>query len=235
MSTELPPGGVPPTGWVPPPPATGPVDAGKFSAKNTSLGKFSHGNFDVEYDPASATLQVTLRVKFEFADGISADKQRQFKDLFQQAVGRWDQSGVYLKTDQPQALNQTIKIRFKAVESAVYHKRVIVDRDDDGEYRARVLWYIGLSQFDAVRTITHELGHVFGNYDEYAGEGVQSWFERRLWWHDNAYMKQTCTVMNEGTEFPVRYFDHFANFVNENFARTGIGYRAVRDTKVSCE
>ena len=44
-------------------------DTGPFSARNTDLGKFSHGNFDVDYDPNQATLMVTLKVTYRFRKG----------------------------------------------------------------------------------------------------------------------------------------------------------------------
>jgi hypothetical protein len=37
--------------------------------------------------------------------------------------------------------------------------------------------------------------------------------------------------MNSGIEFRVRYFDHFAKFVNNHFRKFGVTYRPVRITR----
>jgi len=199
--------------------ATVKKDTGAFSEKNTDLGKFSHGDFDVEYVPEEGTLWVTLKVKYEFQKGIPADRRAQFKRDLQAAVDRWDNSGVFLETKNPEALNPIIWIRFRMYESNDYHKLVDVEEKPKREW---VGLDLNVSQRTMIPTLTHELGHVFGNYDEYKGEGVLGWLERRMYWHDNAYLKQLCTLMNEGTEFPVRYFDHFEKYVNKNFAKLGI-------------
>jgi hypothetical protein len=85
-----------------------------------------------------------------------------------------------------------------------------------------------------VPTLTHELGHVFGNYDEYGGEGFLGWLERRMWWHDNDHLEDTNAVMNSGQrEFRTRYFDHFQEYVNDHFEDLGIRYDLVQGPRRS--
>ena len=60
---------------------------------------------------------------------------------------------------------------------------------------------------------------------------MKAWFERRMWWHDNDYLSDTDALMNSGTEFRVRYFDHFAKFVNNHFRNFGVTYRPVFITR----
>jgi len=45
------------------------------------------------------------------------------------------------------------------------------------------------------------------------------------WWHDNDHHDDKNAMMNSGyTEFRKRYFDHFQEYVNENFEDLGIYY-----------
>ena len=59
-----------------------------------------------------------------------------------------------------------------------------------------------------IQTLIHELGHVYGNYDEYRGSGFMGWVERRMYWHDNDHLSDTSALMNDGSDFRARYFDH---------------------------
>lgn len=198
-------------------------DTGPFYKYNTDLGKFSHGNFDVAYDPRLGILQVTLKVAYGFESGITVDKQEEFKTNLRGAVQAWDNAGVYLRSGDP-VLNPVIPIRFQLQEVASgAHFKVDVEKADRREW---VGYDLNVWENTSKQTLTHELVHVFGNYDEYRGSGFEGWLERRMYWHDNAHLKDTKALANEGMEFRVRYFDHFARYVNQQFHRLGVRYEA---------
>ena len=178
-------------------------------------------------------LAVIFRGSYKFEKGISDADTKTFKSKMASAVARWDNSGVYLKTDHACAVHKKIKFDFVFIEDDKGpHKTIDVDKKERREWVGMDLnVWIGTT----VSTLTHELGHVYGNYDEYKGSGIGGWFERRMWWHDNDYLDQSCAVMHSGHEYPARNFDHFERFVNKHFKPLGIAYRAVRDKPISCE
>jgi hypothetical protein len=200
------------------------IDVGPFRENNTDLGKFSHGNFDVRYDPKAAALITTLRVEYKFESGITPTEQSLVKQRLAAAVRQWSNAPFYLKTENP-ARNQVIHLRFELTTGPNPHKTVDVEKDSRREW---VGMDLNIHKDTSIETLVHELGHVFGNYDEYKGSGVSGWLERRMWWHDNNYMSDTAALMNSGKEFRARYFDHFADFVNKRFRVLGVTYRAVR-------
>jgi len=200
------------------------IDPGPFHKTDTDLGKFSHGNFDVRYDSKAAALITTFRVKYHFEAGITAAEQTQVKERLAAAVKNWTNAPFYLKTDDP-ARNPLISLRFELTTGPNPHKTVDVEKDPRREW---VGLDLNVHKGTSISTFTHELGHVFGNYDEYNGSGVQAWLERRMWWHDNEHLNDRRALMNSGREFRARYFDHFEKFVNQHFRSLGVTYRAVR-------
>ncbi len=208
-------------------------DPGPFKETDTDLGKFSHGNFDAEYIPKQAKLLITFRAKYEFETGIPLNQQAEFKTGMLDAIDVWSHSGIYLRTTNAEALNDIIDIRFRLVETNNYHKTVDVHKDPMRPY---VFLDMNISidfRFD-VPTLAHELGHVFGNYDEYGGSGISGWFERLMWWHDNNHLGDSNAMMNSGQkEFRPRYFDHLQKFVNKNFEDLGIRYDLIQGPRVS--
>jgi hypothetical protein len=198
-------------------------DPGPFTKINTDLGKFSHGNFDVRYAPAEGELIVTLKVDYDFDKGVNAAEQAAIKTRMQQAVDAWDKARATLETVDF-VLNPVIRIRFELREVAKgSHKTVEVTIDGRREW---VGMDININKLTTTDTLIHELGHVYGNYDEYKGSGFMAWVERRMWWHDNDHLDDTDALMNSGNHFRARYFDHFEKFVNEHFARIGAKYTA---------
>ena len=200
-------------------------DPGPFGKKDTDLGKLSQGNFDVAYKPHSAELQITFRAKYEFEHGIPVNQIVEFKRNMLTAVNIWDNSGIYLQTAAVEAMNRIIQIRFELVEADPYNK--LIDVFNDPDYRTKVMCDLNISitKRDQISLMAHELGHVFGNYDEYDG----GWLENLMWWHDNDHLDDKNAMMNSGyTEFRTRYFDHFQEYVNENFEDLGIRYELVQ-------
>lgn len=199
------------------------IDPGKFSRKNTDLGKFSHGNFDVEYRPREGRLAVGLKVKYQFESGINLAARTGVMNRLRQAVRAWSNAGAYLESDDF-VLNPIIQIRFEmSVVNSGEHFVVDVEK---GERREWVGSDLNVCQQTTTQTFIHELGHVFGNYDEYRGSGFGGWVERRMYWHDNDHLADTGALMNSGTAFRVRYFDHLERFVNERFRDFGAKYTA---------
>jgi hypothetical protein len=196
-------------------------DPGPFTRVRTNLGKFSHGMFDVAYDPDEGELNVTLKVKYAFQEGITPADQTYFKSRFKEAVRNWDKAKVTFETS-GFTLNPVILLRFLYREvSSGQHFVVDVQKN---ERRSFVAVDINVWKGISFRTMTHELGHVFGNYDEYGGSGLMGWIERRMYWHDNGHLDDPDGVMSSGDKFRARYFDHFLRYVNENFARFGVKY-----------
>jgi len=202
------------------------IDVGPFSARNTSLGKFSHGEFDVEYRPQSGEVQVILKLSYQWEDGISSREQDDLRSRLEDAVARWDKA-AYLRT-LDLALNPIIYIRFRTiwVDSG---EHFVVDVDED-ERREFVAFQLNVWKGTTTNTFTHELGHCFGNYDEYDDDGIGAWFERRMWWHDNDHLDDEEALMNSGQKFRTRYFNHFESWVNRHFNRLGIRYEALLRT-----
>jgi hypothetical protein len=200
------------------------IDPGRFEERRTDLGKFSHGCFDVAYLPSSGSIFVTLRVQYRFEDGISGDQKTAFKNRLSAAVRTWDNADVFLKTDDF-ALHPLLDFRFFLCESSDFHFPVDVESDDRREWVGYDL-NVGINTTTA--TLVHELGHIYGNYDEYCQNGFQSWLERRMWWHDSRFCSDKSALMSGGAEFRERYFDHFAKWVNTQFRPLGITYTAVR-------
>ncbi len=196
-------------------------DPGTFSRRNTSLGKFSHGNFDVEYDPDEGELNVILKVKYGFDRALTPGEQSEVKRRLQQAVAAWDNVQATLETSSF-VLNPVIRIRFILREvSKDEHKPVDVTTDGRREW---IGMDINIHKLTTAKTLTHELGHVFGNYDEYRGGGFMGWLEARMYWHDNRFLSDTNALMQSGSEFRPRYFSHFERFVNDNFHKVGASY-----------
>ncbi len=199
-------------------------DTGPFSAYDTDLGKFSHGNFDALYIPGDGELWIVLKVKYEFEKGISGGEQTAIRGRMYMAVKNWDNAHARLESHMF-VLNPVIRIRFILREVDDGEHKVV-----DVEVKNRREWVgmdINIHKGTTAFTLTHELGHVFGNYDEYRGSGFLSWLERRMYWHDNDHLSDKGALMNEndhGGGFRTRYFDHFQGFVNRHFARVGAWY-----------
>ncbi len=199
-----------------------PLDVGPFARRHTDLGKFSHGDFDVDYDPRKGELVVTLKVTFSFEDGISPASHAALKWRLAQGVKAWDSAGAYLESDDL-VLNPIILIRFRHLEVARgAHFTVDVEKEKRREW---VMCDLNVWEHTDVQTFTHELGHAFGNYDEYRGTGFMAWLERRMYWHDNGHLDDVEALMNGGCQFRARYFDHFERYVNRHFSRLHATYR----------
>lgn len=196
-------------------------DPGPFSEYDTDLGKFSHGNFDALYIPGDGELWIVLKVKYQFEDGISPGDKSAVKWKMQRAVQAWDNAQATLETTMF-VLNPVIRIRFILREvSGGEHKLVDVENNPRREW---VGMDINIHKGTTVHTLTHELGHVFGNYDEYRGSGFMGWVERRMYWHDNDHLSDSTGLMAGGTDFRPRYFSHIQGFVNRHFAKVKAWY-----------
>lgn len=199
-------------------------DPGPFSEYNTDLGKFSHGNFDALYIPGEGELWIVLKVKYKFEKGVTGPEQAAVKANLGQAVQAWDNAQATLESAMF-VLNPVIRIRFILREvTSGEHKVVDVE---SGPRREWIGMDINVSKHTTVATFVHELGHVYGNYDEYRGSGLGGWIERRMYWHDNDHLKDTTALMNGGTQFRGRYFDHMQKWVNKHFLKVKAVYGKV--------
>jgi hypothetical protein len=201
-------------------------DPGPFSAFDTDLGKFIYGNFDVMYLPGSGELLVVLKVKYKFEDGVEQGNRTAIRARMYLAAQVWNNAGVTLQS-RMFVLNPILRFRFEVREVPSGEHKVVDVRA--GKMRENVAFELNIHQDTDVPTLVHELGHVFGNYDEYRDDGVWSWLMSHFSLaHDGRFLSDTKALMNNDMkEFRGRYFDHFQNWVNRHFARVGGWYRVV--------
>src|SRR5262245_49026558 len=109
-------------------------DPGPFSAYDTDLGKFSHGNFDAMYIPGEGELWIVLKVKYDFEKGISSGEQTAIRGRMYMAVKNWDNAQATLESTMF-VLNPVIRIRFILREvSSGEHKTVDVENSSRREW-----------------------------------------------------------------------------------------------------
>jgi hypothetical protein len=176
---------------------------------DTDLGKFSHGNFDYNYNPNEPSVTIVVRVKYQFEEGISEADKAAFKKMTEEAVrDGWNERAELVPAD---GTGPSVPVRVVVQENNdSYHKVIDVEQSrerpwvgsdfnaaiDDGEGRRHTK-----------QTMIHEFGHVLGNYDEYDG----GFFENRAYWNTNAHDdEEDYSLMGGGSQLHPRYFDHFA-------------------------
>lgn len=183
---------------------------------NTELGQLSVGNFDFRFD--GSTASVVARVKFQFDDSITSQRQMAYKRKFFRAIrSYWTNSGYGLRGEgNCSAGNVPIVITAVEVMDDSYHKIVDVD---PGDGRQDVISDMNLYENANERRIAHEFGHVLGLYDEYDG----GFFENLMFWHDNSHLTDVNALMNRGRELRPRYFEHFRDAA-QLYAIAGCNY-----------
>ncbi len=189
----------------------------KLEETDTDLGGMFSGDFDAVFDEENCRMVITVKVKFEYADGISAEARRAFRQRFDKAVGHWDGAAALVCTSDPSAPccpRVPIQVRIVEVSSGEHHT---IDVEDE-ERRPNVMEDVNVDQFTDEKTLTHEFGHVLGCFDEYHTDGVSGFFENYLpgfIWHIYGHEDDKSSVMNHGCEFRDRHFDRFVEWVNE--------------------
>jgi uncharacterized protein YukE len=181
-----------------------------FLESDTDLGKFSHGNFDYNYDPNEPSVTIVVRVKYEFEEGISEEDKRKFKQMTEEAVrDGWNERAELVPAD---GTGPSIPVRVVVQENNdSYHKIIDVDQHRSRPWVAMDLNTAiddGEGNRHTKATMVHEFGHVLGNYDEYDG----GFLENRGWWHDNDHRdEESYSLMGGGSQLHPRYFDHIAS------------------------
>lgn len=182
-----------------------------YLERNTDLGKFSHGNFDFNFDPNEPSVTIVVRVKYKLQKGISSEEAARFKERLQKAVNEFAHNRAELIPKDRNGPRIPIRVILQENNSS-YHK--VVDLEKVRKWPFERPWVgkdmnFGLN--NGIVTLAHEFYHVLGNYDEYDG-GV---LENSGWWHDNRYFSdQRKSLMGNGTELRERYFDHIARKVS---------------------
>ncbi|GIH09428.1 hypothetical protein Rhe02_74950 [Rhizocola hellebori] len=181
-----------------------------FLESDTDLGKFSHGNFDYNYDPNEPSVTIVVRVKYDFEEGISEEEKLKFKAMTEAAVrDGWNERAELVPAD---GTGPSIPVRVVVQENNdSYHKVIDVEQHRSRPWVGMDL-NTGIDDGEGNRhtkaTMVHEFGHVLGNYDEYDG----GFFENRAWWHDNDHHdEENYSLMGGGSQLHPRYFDHIAN------------------------
>jgi cytochrome c553 len=169
---------------------------------DTELGGLMVGNFDFEL--AGGKVTITVRVKYQFTDDITATEASDFKKRFQSAVdAKWKNTGYKLHGEGVCA-HPDLPIEVLLVEDpAHYHKVVDVEKQTDTQRRPNIMRDINVNLGTSSDTLAHEFGHVLGLYDEYEGP----WYENMMFWHRNR-PEDTNQLMDSGTELRPRYFEH---------------------------
>jgi uncharacterized protein YukE len=185
-----------------------------YLESDTDLGKFSHGNFDYNYNPNEPSVTIVVRVKYQFEEGISEADKAAFKKMTEEAVrDGWNEKAELVPAD---GVGPSIPVRVVVQENNdSYHKVIDVEQSKARPWVGSDL-NTGIDDGEGNRhtkkTMVHEFGHVLGNYDEYDG----GFFENRGWWHDNDHHDaQDYSLMGDGTQMHPRYFDHIASKTSE--------------------
>ena len=189
----------------------------RLEETDTDLDGMFTGDFDAVFDEERCSFVVTVKVRFEFDEDVSAESRRAFRDRLMKAAGHWDEAAALVCRKDPSApCCPRIPIRVRIVEVASgEHHTIDVEAE---RRRPNVMEDMNVDQDLDEKTLTHEFGHVLGCYDEYHADGVSGFFENYLpgfVWHLYGHEEDTSSVMNHGCEFRGRHFERFAAWVND--------------------
>lgn len=183
-----------------------------YLERKTDLGKFSHGNFDFNFNAQEPSVTIVVRVKYKFEKGITPEQQLQFKKNLESAVNGFAHNKAELVANDGKSPAIPIRVILQENNSS-YHKTVDVERVRKKPFhREWVGLDLNVGLNSNVRTLAHEFFHILGNYDEYHEGPIMN----RLWWHDRRFLnEQHQTLMGTGTQLRERYFDHIARKVSD--------------------
>ena len=195
---------------------------------NTDLNSpYVGGNFDFLYNSGANEATITLNTFLSWRKNFSPRQKSDFQAAMAAAVAVWDNAAQVQIKDGTGGFNKQINLRFKlnfvqdrgnankitdvhetndrAVWFTPYHNREMVVRD--------INVFIGTDK----DTFVHELGHVWGNLDEYDAGFLENHFSPGHVASDSPYIKDKDSIMNIGKEFRTRFFTHFGRAIAPAF------------------
>jgi len=216
---------------VPAAPAAGKTtspQAKTISLHNTDLNApYIGGNFDFGYNAGASEASITLNTFLSWRKNFTPAQKRDFRNAMADAVAVWDNAAQVQIKDGTGGFNKQINLRFKL--------NVVQDRGqankvtDVHETNDRAVWFTPYRNREMVMreinvfigtdkdTFVHELGHVWGNLDEYDAGFLENHFSPGHVASDSPYIKDKDSIMNIGKEFRTRFFTHFGRAIAPAF------------------
>jgi hypothetical protein len=200
-----------------------------ISLHNTDLNApYSGGNFDFLYNGGANEATITLNTFLSWRTNFPPNQKRDFQAALTAAVAAWDNAAQVQIKDGSGGFNKQINLRFKL--NIVQDRRQANKVTDVHEAGDSAVWFMFRYPDRSVvireinvfinadtPTLAHELGHVWGNLDEYDQNVFENYLSPGHIAGDSPLMKDTSALMNIGAEFRTRYFTHFGSAIASAF------------------
>lgn len=188
-------------------------------------------NFNFLYNGGDDKATVTMFYFLEYNDAFTDDQKAAFKENLIKAAKTWDGAAAFQLLNINGKYDKTITLKFRVeqVSNKDNANKIIVARKSGK--REKVLKRVKLSIDTTLKTMIHELGHVWGARDEYdPTTGRMNLFNRAESLGEkyllpygrvspkSPLLKDTSAIMNEGDEFRARYFVHFGKAIIKAFS-----------------
>ncbi|MFZ2898073.1 MAG: hypothetical protein WA004_05595 [Saprospiraceae bacterium] len=194
------------------------------SYQNTDLAApYKAGNFNFSYKGGSDEAVVTFKAFLRFRNGIEQPEKDKFRRVLKDSVSCWDRAAQLEIKDNTGAYSKKIVLRFQLAEvSKKEEANKVIDVYKEGkrlvpffpkDVLGVVARQVNVHADIDVKTMAHELGHVWGALDEYNRSFKSVGHVGRK----SPLLKDTSALMHDGDEFRVRYFTHFGRAILKVF------------------